>query len=33
MILDTLVDTVNHFCRGKGGMQIEIEYDEFEDCD
>ena len=30
MILDSLIDNVNHFCRGKG-MQIEIEYDEFED--
>ena len=31
MILDSLIDTVNHFCKGKCGMQIEIEYDEFED--
>ena len=32
MLLDTLTDSVNHFCRGKNGMQIELEYGEFEDC-
>ena len=31
MVINSLVDSVNHFCRGRGGMEIEIVYDEFED--
>ena len=31
MVIDNLIDSVNHFCRGRGGMEIEIVYDEFED--
>ena len=32
MTLEPLLDSVNHFCRGKG-MQIELTHDEFEDCE
>jgi len=31
MIAETMLTEITHFCRGKKGCQIEIEYGELED--
>ena len=31
MIMDKILNETSHFCRGRSGMEIEIEHGEYED--